>query len=122
MTRRAALAPARLACCVSSIASAVEFEPVPAMTGTRPETAAMQSSTTRLCSSWLRVGDSPVVPHGTSPFMPSATCHSTSFLKALSSTAPFRNGVTRAVIEPLNMTMSANLLAVRGGATHDPGT
>ena len=40
----------------------VEFEPVPAITGTRRLAASMQSSVTRMCSSWLSVGDSPVVP------------------------------------------------------------
>ena len=54
------------------MASEVEFEPVPAMTGTRPRAASMTSSTTRLCSSWLRVGDSPVVPQGTMPSVPLA--------------------------------------------------
>ena len=48
----AASAPAFLACRVSSIASSVEFEPVPAITGTPvPLAAAMQMSITRLCSS-----------------------------------------------------------------------
>src|SRR6185312_16610035 len=65
--------------------------------------ASMQSSTTRLCSAWLRVGDSPVVPQGTSPWVPCPTCHSTKSWKAFSSTARFRNGVTSATIEPLNI-------------------
>ena len=63
---------------VSSIASAVEFEPVPAMTGMRPRAVSITISTTRLCSSWVRVGDSPVVPQGTSPSVPFATWNSTS--------------------------------------------
>ena len=40
LTTSAASAPACLACCVSSIASAVEFEPVPAITGTPCPSAA----------------------------------------------------------------------------------
>jgi len=55
---------------VSEIASAVEFEPAPAITGTRPFASSTQISTTRICSSWLRVADSPVVPVGTSPCEP----------------------------------------------------
>ena len=52
------------------MASDVELEPVPAMTGMRLRAASMTISTTRLCSSWLRVGDSPVVPHGIRPSVP----------------------------------------------------
>src|SRR5687768_18368342 len=48
------------------------LDPAPAMTGTRPADVLTQSSTTRICSSWLSVGDSPVVPTGTRPCVPSA--------------------------------------------------
>ena len=57
---------------------AVEFAPVPAMIGTR---LAARSTATRInsqCSSWSTVGDSPVVPTATMPFVPSAICHSIS--------------------------------------------
>ena len=97
------------------MASAVEFEPVPAITGTRPAAVSMQSSMTCLCSSWLSVGDSPVVPHGTSPCAPWSICHSTSFLNAGASSLPFLNGVMRAVIEPLNGGMGKGRLL---GRTH----
>ena len=50
---------------MKSIASAVEFEPAPAITGTRLAATSMHSSMTRLCSSWESVGLSPVVPTGT---------------------------------------------------------
>src|SRR5438105_5012468 len=71
----AASAPAFLACLVRSIASSVEFEPVPAITGTPlPLAARMQMSITRLCSSIDSVGDSPVVPQGTRPSVPSLLC------------------------------------------------
>ncbi len=63
----------------------------------------MQISTTRLCSSWLSVGLSPVVPTGTRPCVPSAICQSTKARKASSSTLPSFIGVTSAVIEPLNI-------------------
>src|SRR5438552_1796249 len=46
------------------MASAVEFDPAPATTGTRPAASCTQISMTRLCSSWLSVADSPVVPAG----------------------------------------------------------
>src|SRR5262245_625262 len=75
------------------------------MTGTRPAAASMHSSTTRRCSSWVRVGDSPVVPHGTRPCAPWSICHSTSLWKARSSTLPSLNGVMRAAIEPLKVGM-----------------
>ena len=100
----AASAPAFLACWVSSIASAVAFEPVPAMTGTpEPLAAAMQMSMTRLCSSMESVGDSPVVPQGTRPSVPSLICQATNFSNAFSSTAPFLNGVISATSDPVNM-------------------
>src|SRR5687768_16189923 len=83
------------------MASRVEFDPAPAMTGTRPRAVSTHSATTRMCCLWLRVGESSVVPTGTSPLVPSAICHSTSRLKAGSSNSPFLNGVMRAVMEPL---------------------
>src|SRR5690606_32373857 len=95
--------PAFCACRVRSIASAVLLDPVPAITGTRPAAVAMHSSTTRLCSAWVSVGDSPVVPTGTSPCEPWAICQSTNASKLSSSIEPFRIGVIRAVSDPLNM-------------------
>ena len=38
------------------MASRVEFDPAPAMTGTLPRAVSTHSSTTRMCSLWLRVG------------------------------------------------------------------
>jgi hypothetical protein len=52
------------------MASAVELEPVPAITGTRLRAVSTTISTTRRCSSWLSVGDSPVVPQGIRPSVP----------------------------------------------------
>ena len=46
-----ASAPAFSACCESSIASVVEFEPAPAITGTRPRAWSTHHSTISLCSS-----------------------------------------------------------------------
>ena len=48
-----------------------------------PSAWSMHHSTTCLCSSCDRVGLSPVVPTGTSPFVPSAICHSTMSRKRL---------------------------------------
>jgi hypothetical protein len=93
----------------------VLFDPAPAITGTRPSAASMQSSTTRLCSSWTTVGDSPVVPTGTTPLDPSRICQSTKALSAASSMAPSLIGVTKAGMEPLNMTVSVLPAAVVGG-------
>src|SRR5665213_2524645 len=89
------------------MASLVELEPAPAITGTRPFASPMHHSTTRLCSSWLTVGLSPVVPTGTRPWVPSAICQLTNARKAASSSEPFLNGVTRAVNEPLKFVLAA---------------
>jgi hypothetical protein len=59
-----------LACRVRRIASSVEFDPVPAITGTRLAAASTTTSTTRSCSGWDRVGDSPVVPATTRVSLP----------------------------------------------------
>src|SRR5580692_8043844 len=107
VTTSTALAPACSACSASSIASLVELEPAPAITGTRPFASSMHHSTTRLCSSWLSVGLSPVVPTGTSPWVPSEICQFTSERKAASSSEPFLKGVTRAVKDPRNFVLAA---------------
>src|SRR5689334_4504781 len=101
------------------MASLVELEPAPATTGTRPLASSMHHSTTRLCSSWLRVGLSPVVPTGTRPWVPSAICQFTRERKAASSSEPFLNGVTKAVNDPRNFVLAAMELLptlVCGGA------
>ena len=98
----AASAPTALACLTSSMASRVELEPAPAITGTRPAAVRMHRSTTRRCSSWERVAVSPVVPTGTRPWTPPEIWRSMRATKASSSTAPSRKGVTRAGITPLN--------------------
>src|SRR5437868_1310397 len=100
-------APACLACFVSDTASAVLLEPAPAITGTRRLTTSTVNSTTRWCSWWERVADSPVVPQGTIPLVPLAICHSIRSPKALSSTLPFLNGVTMAINAPVNILSSA---------------
>src|SRR6202042_3784904 len=89
------------------MASLVELEPAPAITGTRPLASSMHHSTTRLCSSWLTVGLSPVVPTGTRPWVPSAICQLTSARKAASSSEPFLNGVTKAVNDPRKFVLAA---------------
>jgi hypothetical protein len=95
-------APAALACFVMAMASSVLFEPVPAITLIRPAACWQTMSITRLCSSCDSVGLSPVVPTGHRPCVPSATCQSTSFFSAASSTRPLRNGVTMATVSPAN--------------------
>src|SRR3989337_1869947 len=108
--RRADSAPAFSADFVSIMVSSVEFEPVPAMTGTLLLAISMASSITLLCSSYERVADSPVVPHGTRPDVPFDIWNSMSLLNAASSTRPSLNGVTRAVIEPVNIIPPNRLL------------
>jgi len=51
--------PAVRANSVSSIASAVEFAPVPAITGMRPAACSTVTRISSQCSSTLTVGDSP---------------------------------------------------------------
>src|SRR6202047_1560744 len=89
------------------MASLVELEPAPAITGTLPLASSTHHSTTRLCSSWLTVGLSPVVPTGTRPWVPSAICQLTRPRKAASSSEPFLNGVTKAVNEPRKFVFAA---------------
>ena len=100
----AASAPGLLGKRVYSIASSVALEPVPAMTGTRPAATSTVISITRLCSSGVTVGLSPVVPTGTRPWLPSLICQFTILRNASSSTRPFFIGVIKAGKEPLSFT------------------
>src|SRR5262245_2128961 len=88
------------------MASWVEFEPAPAITGTRPFACSTHHSTTWPCSWCVSVGLSPVVPTGTRPLVPSAICQSTRPRKAFSSTEPLLKGVTSAVNEPLKLVLA----------------
>lgn len=87
---------------MSSTASWVEFEPVPAMTGTRPRAASTVARMIAICSSCVTVGDSPVVPTGTRPSIPPRIWCSTSFLRSAKETWPLVKGVTSAVIVPVS--------------------
>src|SRR5690242_4958681 len=99
----------------------VELEPAPAITGTRPLASSMHHSTTFLCSSWLSVGLSPVVPTGTRPLVPSEICQLTRERNAASSSEPFLNGVTKAVNDPRNFVLAAmDFLRVRGNLERAP--
>src|SRR5690349_17851666 len=73
------------------------------MTGTRPLANCTVSSMMRACSLKSTVGDSPVVPTGTSPSIPPLIWCSTCSRRRFSSSRPSRNGVTIAVIAPLYM-------------------
>src|SRR6202035_5393800 len=103
-------------------ASRVEFEPAPATTGTRPLTAATHHSTTCLCSAWLKVGLSPVVPTGTRPLVPSAICHSTRARNAFSSSEPFLKGVRGAVNDPWSLVVAVISRSWFGAANGPAGT
>src|SRR4051812_25503696 len=88
------------------------------MTGTRFAAASITTSMTRMCSSWVKVGDSPVVPTGTSPSTPAAICSSTRRRSASSSRRSRRNGVTSAVMTPSNIAHSyITPPAIHGWAT-----
>src|SRR3712207_7253049 len=84
----------------------VLLEPVPAMTGTRPPATLTTVPMTSLSSASVMDGVSPVVPHGTSPWMPCPIWNSTSPSSASTSTSPFLKGVTSAVYAPLNISRS----------------
>jgi len=62
----------------SSIASAVELAPQPAMMGTRLAACSTATRMISQCSSTLTVGDSPVVPTTLMQSVPSAMCQSMS--------------------------------------------
>ena len=83
--------------------------------GRASSAASTTSWMTRRCSSLVRVGDSPVVPTGTSPSTPPAICSSTRRRSASSSSASPRNGVTSAVMTPVNMAALFYHTATRGG-------
>src|SRR4029450_13235722 len=80
--------------------SAVLLLPAPATTGTRPFASSTTTRTARTFSAAVMVTASPVVPQGTSPALPPASCWRTSARYASSSSAPPRNGVASAVIDP----------------------
>src|SRR5215471_14482481 len=82
------------------MASSVELDPVPASTFTLRFACSTVSSTTRSCSWWERVADSPVVPQGTSTSVPFSICQSMSARKDASSTFPSLKGVMRATMLP----------------------
>ena len=86
---------------------AVELEPVPAMTGTRPAAASMTTPRTASSSSWVMVELSPVVPRVRMASVPLATCHSTSSRSFSKFTEPSAwKGVMRATMEPFRLRMS----------------
>src|SRR5215813_10135739 len=99
-------APTPCASRVRRMASAVEFEPVPATTGTRFFTTSTTSLITCVCSSCESVADSPVVPQGKIPWVPLWICHSMRSTSRFSSTLPFLKGVMSATSEPENMAAS----------------
>ena len=57
--------------------AAVLFEPQPAMTGTLPLATSRHRRVTSSSSASVSVGVSPVVPQGTTPCVPSSSCHCT---------------------------------------------
>src|SRR5215213_3454466 len=83
----------------------VLLDPDPATTGTRPLATLTTVRITRRSSSSVMAGVSPVVPQGTRPWMPPWIWNSTMPSSASTSTSPFRNGVTRAVNAPLNISL-----------------
>src|SRR3712207_5963804 len=83
----------------------VLLEPVPAITGTLPFATLTTVLMTSLSSASVIEDVSPVVPHGTSPWMPCPIWNSTSPSGASTSTSPLLNGVTSAVYAPLNISL-----------------
>ncbi len=84
-----------------SIWVAVQLEPLPTITGTRPSTTRMVCSTTAASSSWLMVEYSPVVPRVRMPSVPAAICRSSSSVSTSKLTLPSPwNGVIMATMDP----------------------
>ena len=80
---------------------AVEFDPEPAMTGTRPATRSTTKAQTASSSSSVMVELSPVVPSVRIASVPFARWKSTRLPSASKSTLPSSSkGVTSATIEP----------------------
>ena len=67
---------------------AVQLEPLPTMTGTRPFTTLMVWATTAASSSWDMVEYSPVVPRVKIPSVPAAICRSSSWVRTSKFTLP----------------------------------
>jgi hypothetical protein len=63
--------------------SRVLFDPVPGTTLIRPRARSATVAMTRSCSSWSKVGDSPVVPTGETASVSCSTCQSTSRASSL---------------------------------------
>ena len=86
----------------------VLFEPLPAITGTRPATRSTTNLHTSSSSSCDMVDDSPVVPSVSRASVPFARWKSTRRPSASKSTLPSSaNGVTSATMEPLKPFISA---------------
>ena len=85
-----------------SIWVAVQLEPLPTITGTRPPTTLMVWATTAASSSWVMVEYSPVVPRVRMASVPAVICRSSSCVNASKFTLPsWWNGVTMATMDPL---------------------
>src|SRR5689334_3887593 len=98
---------------MASMVFAVLLLPAPATTGTLPFASSTTARTARDCSAAVIVTASPVVPHGTRPAVPPASCWRTSARYASSSSAPPRNGVASAVIDPWSFMAPATLPSAR---------
>src|SRR3954470_1936172 len=97
-------APTCLAYVESSMASRVEFAPVPAIIGIRPAAWSIAVRISKQCSSKSTVGDSPVVPTTTMPSEPSRIWKSTRARRPCRSKLPSSNiGVTMATRLPFSM-------------------
>src|SRR3712207_5714035 len=92
----------------------VLLEPVPAITGTLPFVTLTTVLMTSLSSASVIEGVSPLVPHGTSPWMPCPIWNSTSPSSASTSTSAFLNGVTSAVYAPLIISLLQLEIPVQG--------
>src|SRR5690349_12396818 len=103
----APLAPTSRARRTDSIVSRVLLLPAPATTGTRPFTSSTTTAMARARSSASMVTASPVVPMGSSTFVPPSSWKRTRARKASSSSAPSWNGVASAVMEPSKVFMPA---------------
>ena len=122
MTTKAAWAPAAAKARVRSMVPAVEFVPVPAMTGTRSPNTMTARRTSSPASAKVTVGDSPVVPTTTMTSVPCCACHCSSPSQACRSISPASViGVTTATMLPLNTVTSPRAARATDGHTGPMG-
>ncbi len=103
VTCSTASAPTSLACRVRAIASSVELEPAPAVTGARPAVSSTHSSHHHLQILVMAQGGILAVVHQGRPWLPCSICLETKVQTTAPSTCPAGLGVIQAGMDPLGL-------------------